>query len=227
MVMNKWSGKMAAGTIAAAVLLGGFGGFAAHPAFADDDESEAVVVTPDTSIPLQQRVKVEWNTIISKTASILDAEDSDIYAQLEGSRTLGDIVQAQGYSPASIVNQVTDQLKQTVTNALNQQLITDEEAASLGGQIGAFVGQAFETPAYKEHTPEVASPEQPLQIVQSLSPDRLAVVLGITSGELTQALQGGQTIADIAKGKGISEEALIAKLKDELTPALQSFIHQP
>jgi DNA-directed RNA polymerase specialized sigma subunit len=53
---------------------------------------------------------------------------------------------------------------------------------------------------------------------------KIASVLGISKDELKSRLAGGQSIAEIAKSRGISEEKLIEKLKDSLTDELRHFV---
>ncbi|WJH36741.1 hypothetical protein N6H14_14010 [Paenibacillus sp. CC-CFT747] len=55
-----------------------------------------------------------------------------------------------------------------------------------------------------------------------MSHEQLAKALGISKADLTKELKTGKSLADIAKAKGMSEEQLIAKLKEELTPALKN-----
>ncbi|UUZ83009.1 hypothetical protein LJK88_03275 [Paenibacillus sp. P26] len=229
MKMNKWTGKLVVGTFAATLLFGGIGGLTVPQAFADDD-GDTVIQAPNTSIPLGQRVNLELNTIVSKAASLLDMEDNDLNAQLAGGKTLTDIISYQGANRSEIYNQIVQELEQTVSNAQSEQVITSDEAKQLNSLVEKSVQTAFDTPGYQDHAIPVgtaaAAPNNDLVVQQAVDTGALADFLGVSSDELNKELtQGGKKLADIASEKGISEDQLVAKLKDLLTPALQDFIH--
>ncbi|MCZ8512510.1 hypothetical protein O9H85_08785 [Paenibacillus filicis] len=222
--MKKWTGTVMAGTVAAALLFGSFGGVVTPRAYADDDGA-VEMPAPNTSIPLNQRVSPDLGTIVLQTSSILDMEDSDINDQLGSGKTLSDIVSAQGANRADVTNQIVQQLEQKVTNALNESVITSDEANQLNTQITQYVKTAFDTPGYKDHAVQLGASED-FTIQKSVSSADLANILGMTGEEFDKAVnQDGKKLADIAKDKGITEDQLIAKLKDQLTSTLQDFIH--
>ncbi|NOV01668.1 hypothetical protein [Paenibacillus planticolens] len=54
----------------------------------------------------------------------------------------------------------------------------------------------------------------------------IASILGITENELNTERKSGKSLAEIAQDKGITEDQLIAKLKDQLTDELKSFVER-
>jgi uncharacterized protein YidB (DUF937 family) len=233
--MKKWTGKVLATTVAAVVVIGGFGGLSTHQAFADDDSSSSdsdtavVVQAPNTSIPLEQRVNLELNTIVSKASAVLDLDTSDLAEQLRGGKSLTEITQASGYNRSEVINQLIQMLDQNVDNALNQQAITNAEAAALRTKIANEVQKAFDKAGYEDTAAAVnASFQEPaVRLSYSEKSDALASVIGISKDELDKAvIEDNKSIADIAAAKGISEDQLLATLKDALTSTLKDFIHQ-
>ncbi len=55
-------------------------------------------------------------------------------------------------------------------------------------------------------------------------PEALANALGMTTDELTQALQGGQTVADLIKAKNLTVEQVVTKLLATRQAALQKAV---
>lgn len=58
------------------------------------------------------------------------------------------------------------------------------------------------------------------------SPKVIAGILGITEEELAAERKAGKSLAEIAQAKGISEDQLIAKIKDSMTDQLKSFVER-
>ncbi|WNR44133.1 hypothetical protein [Paenibacillus roseipurpureus] len=58
------------------------------------------------------------------------------------------------------------------------------------------------------------------------NPKEIAAILGITVDELAAERKAGKSLVEIAQAKGISEDQLIAKLKDGMTNPLKSFVER-
>lgn len=56
--------------------------------------------------------------------------------------------------------------------------------------------------------------------------EKVARLLGITPVQLENELEKGKSLADIAKGKGIKEDQLIDKLKNEMTVDLKRLVNR-
>ncbi|MDD9266937.1 hypothetical protein ACFPES_07805 [Paenibacillus sp. GCM10023248] len=58
------------------------------------------------------------------------------------------------------------------------------------------------------------------------SSKEIAEILGVSEEELNTQRKAGKSLAEIAQEKGITEDQLIAKLKDNLTDELKSFVER-
>ncbi|GAA4828344.1 hypothetical protein GCM10023310_01380 [Paenibacillus vulneris] len=223
--MKSMKQKMMAGTVAAALLITGFGGMITHPAYADDDsDSDTVITAPvNTSVPLSKRVNLELNLIVVKASGILDMDYEDLNEALKDGKSLASVATEQGKSPEELISKLKEETSGIINNALASSQITQEEADSLNKKAAQQIQKIVNEAGYqaKEHTEKT---KLPVKLGKSLKAEQLAEALGITKQELKKELKDGKSLSEIASGKGITDEQLIAKLKDELTPSLQSLI---
>ncbi|WP_282939414.1 hypothetical protein [Paenibacillus sp. RC67] len=226
--MKSMKHKMMAGTVAAALLIAGLGGAITHPVYADDDSSDSgtVVTAPvNTSIPLSKRVNLELNLIIVKASGILDMDYDDLNEALKGGKSLASVSVEQGKSAEDLMNKLTDDTLSLINNALSSNQITQAEADTLNKKATEQIRKIVNEAGYqvKEHTDKA---KQPLKLQQSLKAEDIAAALGVTKQELNEELNNGKSLSEIALDKGMTDEQLINKLKDVLTPSLQSLIVQ-
>ncbi|WP_028553131.1 hypothetical protein [Paenibacillus sp. UNC451MF] len=227
--MKSMKHKMMAGTVAAALLIAGLGGTITHPAYADDDvaDSDTVITAPavNTSVPLSKRVNLELNLIAVKASGILDMDYDDLNEALKGGKSLANIAVEQGKSAEDLTDKLTEETLSLINNALMSNQITQEEAASLNKKATQKIQKIVREAGYqaKEKTEKT---KHSLKLGSTLKAEDLATALGITKQELKKGLKDGKSLSEIAAEKGMTDDQLISKLKDDLAPSLQSFIQK-
>jgi uncharacterized protein YidB (DUF937 family) len=186
---------------------------------------------------------VEW---VAVAASILGMEPDELWAALqEEGQTLAEIAKARGVDPQTIIDAIfaaeTDVIDKMVANGE----LTDEEAeelkAGLKEAIRSFVEEGF---------PKCEDEELSFEDVEWIAV--AALTLGMDPDELWAALlEEGQTLAEIAKARGVDPQTIIdaifaaetdvidemvangeltdeeaVKLKTELKEAIRSFVEE-
>ncbi|KPV55900.1 hypothetical protein QJ48_30695 [Paenibacillus sp. A3] len=221
--MKKWTGKVMAGTVAAAVLFGGIGGLTTAPkAFADDDITYTVV--PDFSIPLHKRVDLGLNSIVVQASGIINMSVDDLNAELKKGKSIAELARTSGVERSELLSRLVNPALEKVDSALNQKRITEEEAKQLKEEAQVKYSAAIDKSGYQDKSSGKYSKK--LKLKTHVDEESVAKVLGITEDELDAAFSSGKTIADIAKEKGLSEDKVITGLKDELNDSLKAFINK-
>ncbi|CAG7657745.1 hypothetical protein ACFQI7_24700 [Paenibacillus allorhizosphaerae] len=225
--MKTWKGKWIAGAMATAVLFGGLGGLT-HQAFADDDSSDGSTASESSApaMPVKKQVGHELKAIIPSAAELLSLSPETVNSELKNGKSLTEIASQRGLHASEVKEKLVKSLEQPVDQALSEHSISSKDAAKLKQKITDEVQRAFSTAGYQEQESDQAAKGHALRIGYTPKLERLATVLGVNKKQLKQALQDGQSIAEFAASKGIGEEQLVAKLKEELTPSIQDFIQK-
>lgn len=246
--MKQWKGKLMATTVAAAVLIGGFGGLATHQAFADDDSSNSSETSQpavstyddDTSsssedlavpMPVEKQVRLEMRAIVPAAAALLNSTPEAVNNELKNGKSLVEIAAEKGLHPTEVKDQVEKTLVQPIDQALAEKSVTAGKAEKLKQKLADQVQRAFSTAGYQDQQSAGAQTDNSKRAARKEISEQLANVLGMTKKELSQAMhKDGKSVVELAASKGISEEQLVAKLKDELkdepTTSIQKFIHK-
>ncbi|SCW76171.1 hypothetical protein SAMN04487970_104223 [Paenibacillus tianmuensis] len=220
--MKKWTGKVMACTVAAAVLFGGIGGLATAPkAFASGDAKKGV---PDASIPLHNRVDVGLNSIVIQASGVINLSLDNLNAELKKGKSISDLARTSGISRSDLITKLTNPALEKVENALNQKKITEEEAKQLREEIKDKYSTAIDKSGYQDKLSGKYSKK--LELKTNVEEVGVAKALGITENELDAAFSRGKTIAEIAKEKGLTEDQVITSLKDNLNVYLKAFINR-
>ncbi|WP_163859887.1 hypothetical protein [Paenibacillus elgii] len=221
--MKKWTGKVMAGTVAAAVLFGGIGGLTTAPkAFADDDVTYTVV--PDVSVPLHKRVDLGLNSIVVQASGIINMSVDDFNAELKKGKSISELARTSGVERSELISRLVNPALERIENAVSQNRITEEEATQLKSEVTEKFSAAVDKSGYQDKFSGKYSKK--LKLKTQVDEESVAKVLGITQNELDEAFSSGKTIADIAKEKGLKEDQVIAGLKDELNASLKEFINK-
>ncbi|NEN80825.1 hypothetical protein [Paenibacillus elgii] len=221
--MKKWTGKVMAGTVAAAVLFGGIGGLTTAPkAFADDEITYTVV--PDASIPLHKRVSLGLNAIVVQASGIINMSVDDLKDELQKGKTIAEVANLHGVAHTDLFNRLVNPMIERVDSALSQKVITSDEANQLKQEVNDTVTAAISKGGYKDKLQGAYGKK--LKLKAQVDEESVAKVLGISEDELSTYFNNGKTIADIAKEKGLNEDQVIAGLKDELNASLKAFINK-
>ncbi|CAG7648926.1 hypothetical protein PAESOLCIP111_05736 [Paenibacillus solanacearum] len=224
---NTWKGKWIAGAVATAVLFGGFGGWT-HQAFADDDGGDESTSSESSApaVPAKKQVSQGLRAIVPSAAELLHLTSETVNGELKNGKSIMEIASEHGLHASELKEQLVKSMEQPVDQALSDHSISSSEAAKLKQRIADGAQRAFSTAGYQDPTSDGSSKVSGLHLGYTPKLEALAAVLGANKKELKQAIGDGQSIAEFAAGKGISEEQLIAKLKDELSPSIQDFIHK-
>ncbi|MFB6367435.1 hypothetical protein ACFCP7_25995 [Paenibacillus elgii] len=220
--MKKWTGKVMASTVAAAVLFGGIGGLATAPkAFASGDAKK---VGPDASIPLHNRVDVGLNSIVIQASGVINLSLENLKAELKKGKSISNLASTSGISRSDLISKLVNPALEKVDNALNQKKISEEEAKQLREEIKDKYSTAIDKSGYQDKLS--GKYFKKLELKTSVDEEAVAKALGITENELDAAFSGGKTIAEIAKEKGLTEDQVITGLKDSLNASLKALINK-
>lgn len=237
--MKMLSKKMLTTTLAASVILGGgIAGLLQSKAFADDTTST------DTSKPAVEQ-KGEFKTFkrdfrheeksgiggISPQllASVFNISQEELTNQLKAGKTLTDISNASGIEQDSFKNQLNQIMSTPIDNAVSAGKLTTEQADKERAQLTERVDKLL-TQSGTELLQQVGKDKgrgdkgRGGKFGLFGNEEQLTTILGVTKEELKTALQSGQSLAEIAQSKGISEDDLIAKLKDGMTDSLKKMV---
>lgn len=249
--MNTIGKKIAAGTVAAAFLLGGAGLYYTQAYAADtaadtsvtDGSSEAQ--KPNGQHGFGKRGNREGGEqgferggrggfgmkggIIEETATVLGVEASVIQSELQQQKTLAQIAQEKaGLSEEAFVQKLVEAETQKLDDAVSAGTITQEQAdkhkTDLADRLKQAVNGTGKGPGGFFGGKGGHGGHGGFGMFGN--PESLSTLLGITQQELTSALQQGKSLSEIAQEKGISQDQLIAKLKENMDEALKQFVER-
>ncbi|WP_025853294.1 hypothetical protein [Paenibacillus ehimensis] len=158
--------------------------------------------------------------IFEEAAAILGTDKASLIASLKD-RTLVQLAADKNIGETDLIAKLQAARSKTIDEAAASGKLTAEQAEKLksrmaehlktmvnrtfdgkGGHIGMHAG--------KKHL--------------GIAPDKLAIILGMTADQLKTELKSGKSLTDIAQSKGITKEQLVAKIKDEMTPWIESMV---
>ncbi|MFH5187053.1 hypothetical protein ACHHV8_33205 [Paenibacillus sp. TAB 01] len=227
--MKSMKRSMWAGTVAVALLLGGFGGLATQQAYADDDDDDSSVVSApapaDTSIPLNKRFKLDWSEVEGNASNALSMDWIDLNDALASGKSIADIALSKGVNVEGLTDQLAQLESSQVADALQSNKITQDEADKLNKQIQSKVQKIVEKEGYQDKAKTPGEKTKKLQLGYKVKAADIAELLGISKNEVKQGLADGKTLADLAAVKGITEDQLVDKLSNQVKPSLEALIH--
>ncbi|UQZ83999.1 hypothetical protein SK3146_03211 [Paenibacillus konkukensis] len=219
--------KMMAGTVAAALLIGGFGGVLTHSAYADDDDGDAAITTAvNTSIPLSKRVDLGLDQLVIKASGILDMDYEDLQDALQSGKSLASVSIDQGMPSDALATKLIGDTQRIIDEALGANQITQDEANTLSQKAREQIENRINKTGYQDKAKTTGEAKKHLlQFQYKPQAESLAKLLGITKSELKKELEGGKSLSDIAAEKGINDEQLTSKLQEDMASSIQDFIH--
>lgn len=161
--------------------------------------------------------------LAKQTATILGVDEATIKDQLKQGKTLAQIAQDKGVTEDVLLQKLTDAENQAIDSAVTAGKITQTQADKMKSGLADRLKKEVEN-TVKHEGHEKGRHEA------FADPAALAKALGITKQELMTALQSGQSVAELAQSKGISEDQLITTIKDSMTDKIKKFVekkHQP
>lgn len=239
---------------ATVLLGGGAIGLLQSDAFADEPTATATPSKPadsDTAKKekaLQERHWTEFKTkfnfkdgnLLKETAAILGLDEKALVEKLKAGQTLSEIAQAAGVSEADLLQKLTDAATKKLDEAVAAGKLTQEQADKLKADLSAKLKEGITTKGIPFGPgPGMGGPGHPgkpgfdhgfgfgrggMGFGVFGNEEQLATILGMTKEELKAARDAGKSLAEIAQEKGITEEALIGKLKDAMTDGLKKFV---
>jgi hypothetical protein len=162
--------------------------------------------------------------IVKATADILGVTESDVQDQLKQGLSFEKIAEAKGLTKETYLSKLIEKETAAIADQVTAGKLTQEQAEQMkaglperlaqrvaasgigrGGGFGHGKGDGFG---------RFARPEEVL-----------AQVLGMTEDEIKAGPESGQSIAELAAAKGMTEEQLIQKLKDQMTDQLKTWVN--
>ncbi|MCM3785215.1 hypothetical protein M3231_19760 [Neobacillus mesonae] len=159
---------------------------------------------------------------MDETAKILNMDLKELAGQMEQGKTIASIAQSKGLTDKQLEKKLIPAIEKRVDAAVKEGCLTKDQAASMKSNINARLGKVINTPLSELRSKHMRHGKG----YSRLNRESIAKFLGITAEQLNQELRSGKSLAEIAKAKGISEQQLVDKLKEELTPDLEKFIHR-
>ncbi|SFS37982.1 hypothetical protein [Paenibacillus sp. 453mf] len=213
--MNKYISRIASAALLISIMMG-------YGEQAGAQETK----TPD---PVFTEFEVDANCgqghrlyFMDETAKILNMDLKELASQMEQGKTIASIARSKGMTDKQLEKKLIPAIDKRVDAAVKEGCLTKEQGASMKSNIHARLTKVINTPLSelrKRHAHHGKGHSR-------LNREEIAKFLGLTPDQLNQELRKGKSLAEIAKSKGVSEKQLVDKLKEELTPDLEKFIHQ-
>lgn len=160
--------------------------------------------------------------IYEEAAAILGMDLDSLKQQLKD-QTLVQIAAAKGITEADLVAKLQAERTKRIDEAVAAGKLTAEKAAKLKEHMAKHLTFMVN---HKGHGDEKRRGHGGKHGKDHLlpAPDKLAGILGMTEEQLRTELKSGKSLTEIAAGKGISKEQLVAKIKEEITPWIEKMV---
>ncbi|MBD0383785.1 hypothetical protein [Paenibacillus sedimenti] len=226
--------KILTGTLAAGVLIGGGLVLQYNQVFAN--ETSAATPAPTSVIHKDKIHKgfekfhggFEFGKGGMDLAAILGIDQAALKEEIKQGKTPAQIAQEKaGLTEEALLQKLTAAHTKKIDEALSAGKITQEQAdkhkAGLAERLKKMieakpkVGDFHGKPQHRSGT---------LGHGARGNHEAIANILGITEEELATQQKAGKSLAEIAQEKGITEDQLIAKLKDSMADELKQFVQR-
>ncbi|MEC0231639.1 hypothetical protein [Paenibacillus alba] len=231
--------KVLIGTLSAALLLGGGFVLQHNQVFADETAKATPAAQKDTFKDRNHKgfeghgpVKggFEFGKGPQDYAAILGINPSVLKEEIKQGKTLAQIaLDKANLTEEALLGKLTEAETKKIDDALSAGKIKQEQADKLKSGLVERLKKVVEAKPKTMNFKGAPSPGQrPGAMPGGIwgNPQEIAKVLGITAEELNSERKAGKSLAEIAQAKGITEDELIAKLKDSLTDELKSFVER-
>ncbi len=237
--MNHIGKKVLVSSIAASVLLGG-GLYVQNNTFAASTDSSTVNTDKNTSGTASSSVDEKskrdgdrgrhhggfrGGNLMSNTAEVLGMEESEIRTQLGAGKTFAEIAEGKGVTKEVFLQKLINKETSKIEERLSEGKLTETQAAEQKEKLSERLSQAIESSdmGREGHGKGKGMGHGPGRFV---NPEEIAEILGMTEDDLKAGLQEGKSLAELASAKGISEDDLIQKMKDQMTEPLKEWINE-
>ncbi|GGG15883.1 hypothetical protein [Paenibacillus abyssi] len=237
--MNKLSKNMMAGALAATLVLGG-AGYLHSNAFAASASDTSTSVT-DESSSAQSDSSFErggkrggfggmhggmrGGNLMQETAEILNIAESVIRTELQSGKTFAQIAEANGLTKEEYLSKLEAAQTETIDGLLSAGTITQEQADTQKEGLADRLAQVIEMNK-ADFGGHGKGHGKGHGFGRFGNPEEIAALLGITADEVNEGMASGQSLAEIAAAKGITEADLIEKLKENMTDSLKEWVNE-
>lgn len=207
---------------AAAVLLTGFayaGPISAEAANGADSANEHPLYHPE------ERSQSVWSIIEEDRSkgndsllTLLKIDASTLHKELQAGKSLADIAKERGVDRQKVVDLLVAQQKARLAQAVKDGKLTQEQAAKWSAGIQERAEKFVDRKGLMGHGHMGHAGKSRL--------NDTAQALGMTPQQLLDELKKGKSIAQVAKEKGISEDALVSKLLEKEKSRIKDRIHR-
>ncbi|MGG1518062.1 hypothetical protein ABE504_21775 [Paenibacillus oryzisoli] len=167
----------------------------------------------------------------NELATLLGMTQEELTAERKAGKSLAEIAQAKGVSEDTLVAKLTEAETKKLDDAVAAGKLKQEQADKMKTGIADRWKKLVEAKpgtvdGRKGPAPAFGKGGSMAGFGTWGDPHELATILGMTDEELAAERKAGKSLAEIAQAKGISEDELIAKLKDSMTAQLKSFVER-
>jgi lambda repressor-like predicted transcriptional regulator len=163
---------------------------------------------------------------VDELTNVLGIDSATLKKDLQNGQTLAQIAQGQGISESTLNSDLESNLKSQLDQAVSNGKLTSDMENEMLTKMDAHMKQMVENKGIQKQiiaksgdgSQTKKGPGMVLGIngqAFSIS-DAIASALGIDSATLKTDLQNGESLAQIAQSKGISEDTLISNLESNL-----------
>lgn len=225
--MNKWSKKMVAGTMAAAVLIGGAAIALNQPAYAATTGTDTSTTAPTATAPTgkmdgrgMKGGKFGFCNgfgLVQEAATIIGIDEATLRTELQ-TKTLAQVAQEKANLTEDVLLQKlveagTKVIDEAVTAGKLTQEQADQQKAALSEKLTTQITSV--QPADGDHGGRGGKGGKGFGGVFGSNAE-IAALLGITEDELKTELQSGKSLSEVAEAHGVTREDLITKIKSGL-----------
>jgi hypothetical protein len=178
-----------------------------------------------------------------KIEEVLGLDKQELLDAVKEGKTLAQIAQEKkGWSADELKQKIEDSINTKLSEAVANGKMKQEQADKIKENEEATIDKLLNQPMKPmDKRPDMGRrghgfghpggmmPGGPMGPMIGMG-DTLSTDLGISKDELEAGLKSGKSLAEIAQEKGISEDALIQKIKDGMTDKIKKFVetkHEP
>jgi hypothetical protein len=185
-----------------------------------------------------QDMKVRWRkqtenlhkggfALVEEAAKILNMDEEQLKKQLTEGKSIVEVAADKGVSEAVLTEKLLAARSAKLEEAVKAGKITQERADTIKTTLQSHIGSKLNQKGWSadggyeghgKHSKKHGG------LLSQVGPDKMATMLGISKDQLVKELKAGKSLSEIAQEKGMSKDELVAKIKEELTPALEKAV---
>jgi ribosomal protein S13 len=228
---RKWTG----GGIALSLVLAGGIAYSLQgaPALAaDTQQQDKAQATGTTAAPNEKwhgKHEGKWEhagagkDMLNEAASAVGLTADELAAQLKGGKTLAEVAQAKGIAKTDLIAKLTAQATAKIDERVKSGKMTADQAAKVKANLNDKIAKAVDSKGLQREFHRGDKGERGFGYMGNS--DSLAKYLGITTDDLRKELKAGKSLVEIAKAHNVTEDQLIAKIKEDMTPKLKKMVN--